>query len=160
MLRYYLFLFVLLVSLHVAAQSDSIKVESPFLKKNSVFISLGAGTEFYFAGTMAYEYIFWQNRKALHVAIGGQVGYSLYAVWGIGGSIINVNLVGLIGAGKNHLEITGGANVFLNGDLKGYDPYVLSANAGYRFQSPLGGVIFKVGTGWPEVFYIGLGYNF
>jgi len=160
MVRFILFLFVLLVSLQACAQSDSIKVESPPLKKNIVFISLGAGTEFYFVGTLVYEYIFWQSRKAVHIAIGGQVGYSLYAVWGIGGSIINVNLLVLTGAGKHHLEITGGANVFLNGDLKGYDPYVLSVNAGYRFQSPMGGVIFKVGTGWPEVFYIGLGYNF
>ena len=160
MLRFYLFLFVLLVSLQVGAQSDSIKVESLPLKKNSFYISAGAALDFYLVGTLAYERIFWQNTKDFHVAIGGQVGYSHYEVWGIGGSIINVNLLVLIGEGKHHLDFLGGANFFLDGDLKDYGPYVLSIDIGYRYQKPIGGFIFRIGTGWPEVFYIGLGYNF
>jgi len=160
MLKTLLLLLVLISSSVVNAQTDSTKSESSPLKKNSLYISLGVATEFYYDGIVTYERLFWQSKKATHIAIGGQIGYGYYAVWGIGGSVINANLLLLTGAGNHHLEVTGGMNFYLSGDMEGYNPYKLSTTVGYRLQKPSGGILLRVGSGWPRIAYVGLGYNF
>lgn len=160
MKRSILFIILLFIGIQIVAQTDSTIQKTPTLEKNSFYLSLGAGTEFYFTGKIAYEYLFWQSKNNTHIALGVQVGFGYYAVWGIGGPIANINLVMLTGGKKSHLEIAGGTNIFLGGDLIGYTAYRISAALGYRYQNPNGGFLFRVGTGWPEVGYIGLGYNF
>ncbi len=160
MIKYILFIALYLIGFGVHAQTDSTRSKESPLNKNSFYLGLGAGTEFYFTGTFTYERLLWQRKKAVHFAIGANIGYSYYAVWGIGGSVISANLLLLTGANKSHIEISGGANFILNGDLEGYGPYKFSTSVGYRFQKPEGGFLFRIGTGWPEVGYIGLGHNF
>jgi hypothetical protein len=70
-------------------------------------------------------------------------------------TFIDASVFTLLGSGKSFTEISLGVGIFPND----YD-ILPTGSLGYRFQKKDGGIIFRTGGGYPEIFYLGLGYSF
>ena len=71
------------------------------------------------------------------------------------GRFFDATVFTLLGAGRSFTELSLGVGMFP------YDPSLApTASVGYRFQKQDGGIIFRTGMGFPELFYLGLGYSF
>ncbi len=96
---------------------------------------------------------------------------------GIGFSF-ELGMVALIGGNAHNLELNLGAFTVYDSagymsdlertDLMGetmpkraeYFIPIPSGSVGYRFQKPEGGLMFRIGVGFPEVVYLGVGYYY
>jgi hypothetical protein len=68
---------------------------------------------------------------------------------------LDAALFALLGSGRSFTELSLGVGVF------SVRPEVYPVGSvGYRFQKKEGGIIFRTGAGYPELFYLGLGYSF
>ena len=85
---------------------------------------------------------------------------------GANGVLLGAGVVGLTGNRNGHFEL--GAGLFFNSETKitqNSDQYTESnfllpeVKFGYRYQAEKG-FVFKVGTGFPKVLYLGFGYSF
>lgn len=71
------------------------------------------------------------------------------------GQFVDATLFTLLGSGRSFSELSLGIGMF-PGDLD----IMPTGSVGYRFQKKGGGIIFRTGAGYPEIFYVGLGYSF
>lgn len=167
-----LLIFVLGYQLHSQAQL------SQDLAKNTLFASVGfIGLGGSIHGN--YERVFFQGCEnsfihTLSVRLGAGAG----AVWGSSGPLAILGVPALIGKQNHHFEAVAGLVTYFdkesydigvnNAEFLGepipprteYIDLLLAASAGYRFQKPRGGFMFRAGIGFREGVYIGLGAAF
>lgn len=72
-----------------------------------------------------------------------------------GSSFFDVSAMALLGSRFSYTEIGAGIGVFPAGSS-----VYPTGNVGYRFQRGRGGLMFRTGVGFPELFYVGVGYGF
>lgn len=137
------------------SQSSFAQAESEtFTAKNAIYLDLGGN-----AGQYAFTYgkLFYQ-KGALKMM--GSVGFSLWADRVEGSTVFNpaipLEISGLLGRGKHHLELAIGATPHLATGLdinpetleledKVVFDSLIPLRIGYRYQKPEGGFFFRVG---------------
>lgn len=70
-------------------------------------------------------------------------------------SFFDVSAMALLGSRFSYTEIGAGIGVF-----PVQSSVYPTGNIGYRFQRGRGGIMFRTGVGFPEIFYVGVGYGF
>jgi hypothetical protein len=135
------------------------------LRKNSLYITAGIYPEGMYGNiTGNYERVVHEFPKSFFQAFQLRVGAGPWVAWMSDG--INFFSVGslLMGRSGSHLETGMGVLFTYYPDKKEWGPIVndrhIAGNLGYRFQRPGGGFLFRAGLGWPEGFYVSLGYCF
>ncbi len=124
-----------------------------------------------------YERVVFRS-NGLFKEYGIRIGAGYYSEWGGTGSHALLNFYGLTGHKNNHLEVLIGGLVLY--DIASYDIEINNAQAlnesppkksdftsffpaitaGYRYQKPTGGFLFRAGLSYPEGGYVGLGLGF
>ncbi|AHM61553.1 hypothetical protein D770_16495 [Flammeovirgaceae bacterium 311] len=144
---------VLAVSLQLLAQKEA----APFTAKNAVYLELGGNGVFY---SLNYERMVYQKGMFKSAA---RIGFSTFpkkietetkTYWN---AALPLELLGLIGRSKHHLEFGVGYTPYYYADTKfevgsrgfEFDRYRFTAivpfRIGYRYQNPDGGFLFRVG---------------
>lgn len=72
-----------------------------------------------------------------------------------GASFIDISAMALLGSRFSFTEIGAGIGVF-----PVQSSVYPTGSVGYRFQRGRGGIMFRTGMGFPEIFYVGVGYGF
>ena len=128
---------------------------------------------FYSNVSIAYERSLWvRNDKFINsislVAGGGFFTLPHFAISGLHFDVLGQVV---LGKGSSHIELGLGVlvvNAVYNGSpfneifkygITNWYP-APAANLGYRFQDPEGGIVLRSGFGFPEGFYMGVGWGF
>lgn len=74
-------------------------------------------------------------------------------------ALARVNILALTGQYSRHAEIGAGLDVFISDD-KDQPEYLPNFNIGYRLQPYRKGYMIRIGSGFPEIFYLGAGITF
>lgn len=156
---------------------DSIQVE---LKKNIIYGTVGIAG-FYAVANANYERVISQKKPGFFKYYLVRAGWGVWGSWGGEGSHGVAGISGLTGSKKSHLEIHLGvtaiydktgyqsdvSNYYYNGQFYSSEPtrldntrFLPAGAVGYRFQKPGGHFVFRVGAGFPESFYLSLGFCF
>lgn len=72
-----------------------------------------------------------------------------------GASFLDVSAMGLLGSRNSFTEISAGIGWF-----PARSAVYPTGSVGYRYHRRRGGIILRTGVGFPELFYIGIGYGF
>jgi hypothetical protein len=72
-----------------------------------------------------------------------------------GASFIDLSAMALLGKRNSYTEISAGIGMF-----PAQSSVYPTGSVGYRYHRSRGGVILRTGVGFPEIFYIGIGYGF
>lgn len=75
-----------------------------------------------------------------------------------GGYYYNSSLVHLLGKKNKHLELNLGLKYVVQKDT--YDSFWPDIYAGYRYEEPSGGLIFRIGVNLYSLFIVGIGIKF
>ncbi len=136
---------------------DSISFSSvkPF-KKNSIYGTLGAGYVFDLTGSYEHMIFYPSDRKIQSIGIRLSVGPGTSVFATIMEYITAITI--LTSKGNNHFEFGAGAD-FIKEKYTDWQ-IVPAVNFGYRFQKPGGDYVFRTGTGFPELLYLGAGFCF
>ncbi len=150
-----LFITLLIQIQTITAQSEMVKSYN----KNVIHGSLGL---FLTANTF-YDRILSNYNSETKFAVFSRVGYSLYAIPSMNGSSIG-NMLSLQGGfftGKkfSHFETTLGM-LYQNSFDDDYSAFRPALSIGYRGHKPGGKFMFRIGVGFPELMYTGVGYSF
>lgn len=162
-------LFVLVYYSLNACGQDSLKVQP----KNIIYANAGLG---YWATASAnYErmLVSTNNKFYINYYIRASIGAAA-TVGGDEGGYGSLSLQGVMGAQKNHLEISVGLNALYDKlayeNEASYYPSGISRwdytywfpgiSVGYRYQKPNEGFIFRTGIGIPDGVYISCGFAF
>ncbi len=125
--------------------------------------SVIGGTAGFFAiytyGAISYDYeiskLSFRDWQKLYLSVAGGQYYTMSDE----GAHFSIKAIGLTGQKKGHME-GGGGFVVMKNHNSGSTTLIPAIHAGYRFQKPSGGIVFRAGFGIPEAIYMGLGYNF
>jgi len=148
----------ILLLISMASSGQEVKPDSTGYKKdnNAIYGNLGIGG-MWFTATAYYERMFTINAEKSTVSGFLQGGYGGVAYWANSSPYILGRFVILTGVKKHHLEASAGIVKFLGDYL---EKPTLSGAIGYRMQKPDGHFIYRMGGGFPEGFYIGIGICF
>ncbi len=125
-------------------------------KSNSINMYVGI-----FDVNLNYERNISQRLKSLSKLRFG-FGYGMFLVAGEG-YYINGAFVHLFGARNSHLEVNAGVKYMLTNSISNptlSDQLLPDIFAGYRFEKPTGGFIFRAGLNYPTAINLGVGYKF
>lgn len=156
-------LFLLLISTEGLSQRSYSSNEG--LRKNSVYATAGIYPEGIYGNITAnYERKILEFPDSFFNAIQARIGAGPYVAWMSEGINFFSAASLCMGRSGSHLETGIGVLFTYHPDRKEWNPIVndrhLAGNLGYRFQRPGGGFLFRAGLGWPEGFYVSLGYCF
>ena len=151
-----LILSIILCSINYSFAQDDTIIESK-LYNNAIYGNVGIGG-LYFTATGYYERILKQNVWNTNISPFVKVGFGAEEHWGGNGQYILAQCGLITGAKKHHFEMGAGLNYVISGDYQGDNP--ISGFVGWRFQKPGKSFLFRVGAGWPEAVYLGLGASF
>jgi len=135
-------------------------VMTPSLKKNSLYATLAPGGYSIIGGY--YERLLLHSPENIIKYVYGRIGAGGFAeFFGKQGFVYSGSVGGLIGAGKNHLEVYLGVASFYS-YYEGLHHYFNTplATAAYKYQKPEGHFVFRFGGGWPENVFISTGISF
>lgn len=79
------------------------------------------------------------------------------------GNYFNAAFVQLFGAQNSHVELDAGVKYLLTNSIQDptfSDQFIPDIFAGYRFEKPTGGIIFRAGLNYPTLINVGVGYKF
>lgn len=166
--KLFLVFLIILLSNAVFSQDKNSKIIE--LNKNVIYGNAGFGIWSNSVGDPigdAFVFITFYYEKIIKQKI-GYINSSSFVRIGIGKQFdidhrlihITAQYGFLSGAKSHHFEMAGGLRFFTT---KYYpqDKYIpISFNAGWRFQKPDGHLIFRIGTGYPELMYFGFGLSF
>jgi hypothetical protein len=148
------------------------------LKKNAFYINGGTLGESYSYFNGNYERMIWGNKNPVIQSLFVRLGIGKYKGWVMGSLFSSSELKattylttvgGLIGKKNSFFEFGLGA-MYSDGietNTSGwsrtvrtyeYHEFLPVFNCGYRFQKPGGYFIFRTGLGFPEVYYLSLGF--
>jgi hypothetical protein len=148
----YALIISMLLCFFLAPAQDTIP-PTPIDYDNNTIYATGGHIIVAASGGLTYERTFF-NKTWFTPFLRGGVGYfsdgwgpdSMYSLLG-GGT--------LIGKRDNHIELSSHYILWLNASQ-----LVVGGAVGWRYQSPGGGFVARVGAGWPEMAYVGLGFSF
>lgn len=142
-------LLVLLSSFYLQAQEEPAPA---FTAKNALYLEVGANAIYY---SINYERIFYQQANFKMAARAGVSAIPInIANKNYGGYILPLEIVGLLGKSKHHLEVGTGITPYwmphqIRGFEEEFDSYKFNAiipiRIGYRYQKPEGGFFFRAG---------------
>lgn len=72
-----------------------------------------------------------------------------------GKSFFDISAMALLGSRRSYTEVGAGIGLF-----PAQSAVYPTGSVGYRYQRGRGGVIFRTGIGFPDIFYVGVGYGF
>lgn len=72
-----------------------------------------------------------------------------------GASFIDLSAMALLGKRSSYTEISAGIGMF-----PAQSSVYPTGSVGYRYHRSRGGLILRTGVGFPEIFYVGIGYGF
>ncbi|WP_018478449.1 hypothetical protein [Pontibacter roseus] len=175
--RYALLYLLVLNCCQAFGQDTNATSEAPGLKKNAVHATLGT-IGLMGAYTFSYDRNVIEFDKGVLQGIWARAGAGGWASWTSGGPYQSVTVGVLTGRKSSHVEFhAGAARMFDRSayddekDLRDYyaDPKPAKSeftdiravgSLGYRYQKPGGHFLFRVGAGFPETAYVGLGIAF
>ncbi|MBL6963511.1 MAG: hypothetical protein ISR55_06790 [Bacteroidetes bacterium] len=179
MKRYTILLFILLALAFCSTQTsgqDSLKTQS----KNVIYANTGT-LGLWFTASANYERHLFSTDNTFNVNYYMRASAGAYATWGAEGPYGSLSLQGVFGAKKSHLELGLGLGALFdktgyeigvsnaNYPYPGYEPepskgdytnITPAATVGYRYQKPSGIFVFRTGIGYPDGFYLSLGFAF
>jgi hypothetical protein len=161
--RYLLCIFLLAITLEGLSQKRN--WEKDELKKNSLFGTLGYYPEGMYTNiTGNYERLIVEFPESFFRAVHLRVGGGPWVAWMADGVNFFAVTSLLMGRSGSHLETGMGVLFTYHPDRREWHPIVndrhLAGNLGYRFQRPGGEFVWRAGLGWPEGFYLSLGWCF
>jgi hypothetical protein len=126
--------------------------------KNIVSVSIGA-FPIYGIVTANYERMIlnYSEKRNYSLWVRGGAGYWVW--WEDSGLDYLATLGILTGRNKSHFEGSLGV-VYASWFDSGSRTFLPSGTLGYRYQKPGVPLILRVGGGWPEAAYVGVGYCF
>ena len=128
------------------------------VKLNSVFGNIGGAPLVGRTLSIYYERIVYSQFPRPFV----RAGYcSLHGERDYGNYMLQVGM--LIGRKASNFELALGAlYTWEISTVYGvnFSEYFVSGSAGYRYHKPTGGIILRIGGGYPEFAYVGLGFSF
>lgn len=140
------------------AQENNSVITQPGLKKNVVSGTVGTvpGSWLVLAGS--YERMIAERKDNFFNSHWIKASGGNFASWEASGPLIFVGMTSLIGAKINHIELNYGLTLL--GNLS--SPYYFgpAGALGYRYQKPRGHFVFRAGIGYPEAFFLTLGFAF
>lgn len=152
-----LFLASLIILLSNAVFSQDKKLETIALKKNVIYGNVSVGN--HFSKAVYYERMLKQDmwdsspKSFVKLGIGRRSSPN-----GDYGDFVTTQFGLLIGKRSHYLEIAAGFKYHYSGD---FEKDILFASVfGWRYQKPGGLLVFRIGTGYPEYIYLGLGISF
>lgn len=150
--------FILITYTHISVQAQDTAFVSRPLKqdfaKNAFTLTLGMVPAVFSMGEINYERMLREGKDEKIQSMWLSVGAGGFADWGEAAMVYNAKISFLTGHQKKHLEYGFGLG-FTNGyDIKIFPSVLL----GYRYQKPIGGLVFRTGVGLPEMIYVSLGY--
>lgn len=172
-------LFILLTLVCYSAQAsgqDSLKIQP----KNVIYANAGT-LGLWFTASANYERQLFSTDNKFHVNYYMRACAGAFATWGQEGSYGSLSLQGVFGAKKSHLELGFGVAALFdkigyeigisnaNYPYQGYEPepskkdytdWTPVVSAGYRYQKPTGGFVFRTGIGFPDGVYLSFGLGF
>jgi hypothetical protein len=134
-------------------------------KKNSVYGTAGVWfEEIYGNVTLNYERMLFKFPASFLQTISIRSGAGPWVAWLSEGincfSIISI----MTGKRNSHLETGMGVLFTYWSGSNDWHPIVneryIAGNLGYRYQKPGGSFVFRTGLGWPEGYYLSLGFCF
>ena len=135
------------------------------LMKNSVYGTGGVWPEEMYGNvTINYERMLFEFPASFFQAINVRSGAGPWVAW-LAEGINCFSVISLVtGRRGSHFETGMGVVFTYWTESKDWDPIVndshFAGNLGYRFQKPGGSFVFRTGLGWPEGFYLSLGFCF
>jgi hypothetical protein len=72
-----------------------------------------------------------------------------------GASFLDISAMALMGSRNSYSEISAGIGLF-----PARSAVYPTGSVGYRYHRKKGGIILRTGVGFPEMFYVGIGYGF
>jgi hypothetical protein len=135
------------------------------LKKNSVYGTAGVWfEEIYGNVTLNYERTLIEFPASFFRTISIRSGVGPWVAWLSEGincySVISI----MSGRRSSHMEASMGVLFTYWSGSKDWHPIVnnryIAGNFGYRYQKPGGKFVFRTGLGWPEGYYLSLGFCF
>jgi hypothetical protein len=160
-------LLIIILSLIIVPKVFSQEKSSGFkeLRKNSVYGTAGIYIEGMYGNiTGNYERVLVTFPKSFIQAVQMRVGAGPWVAWMSDGVNLFSVMSMLMGRGSSHIETGMGVLFTYHPDTKQWKPIVndrhIAGNIGYRYQKPGGWFVFRTGLGWPEGFYLSLGYCF
>ena len=135
------------------------------LKKNSIYGTAGIYIDDMYGNiTGNYERMIFEFPRSFFHAIQLRAGAGPWVASGNEGINYFSVLSLMMGRSSSHLETGMGVLFTYNTRDKEWHPIVrdrhIAGNLGYRYQKPGGIFIFRAGLGWPEGFYLSLGFCF
>ena len=161
-------LFLLLNVLFISAaysQNNEADTNSPSLKKNVIYGTLGVGGISVINGNYERK-LFESTKKQFISSAWWKLGYGVWAeFFGDTGSNITTGLTALTGSKKGHLELNLGFTSYIGAEAFRPFPTAYGKNSvvgsiGFRFQKPNGIFVFRTGVGYPDSFYLSFGFGF
>ncbi len=178
------FIFLISNSLSQEASSDIIKSEDertiqPELKKNAFYFSGGTFGAIYSFINGNFERMIWGNKHPviqsifIRISVGTEkyegLMTGLFHTSSVKGTSYLSTFGGLVGKKNSFLEFGLGVRCLdgtetvtsaLTGGTKNHDyqEFIPAFTLGYRFQKPGENFIFRSGIGYPELYYLSLGF--
>ena len=146
----------LLVSFPLFSQSGSLATPLPSLYRNSLYVHAGLLGENNSYG-FHLERILSPSWRAPFVGkfSAGRAADATDFSWYVQGEM------GFIaGRGALHFAVHLGYTFFINRQFVDTNFFPNSASAELRYQKPMGNYLFRLGIGYPEMFFLGAGYCF
>jgi hypothetical protein len=139
--------------------------ETQGLKKNSVYATGGIYfDEIYGNVTVNYERLIVEFPNSFFHGFQVRAGAGPWVAWLAEGINVFSVMSLLMVKGSSHVETGAGVLFTYRTDYQEWDPIVrerhLAGNIGYRYQKPGGKFLLRAGLGWPEGYYISLGFCF
>jgi hypothetical protein len=140
-------------------------VEANGFKKNSVYGTAGVWFEEIYANvTLNYERTLFEFPASFLQTVSIRSGAGPWVAW-LSEGINCFSVISIIsGRRSSHLETSMGVLFTYWYGSKEWHPIVrdryIAGNLGYRYQKPGGSFVFRSGLGWPEGYYLSLGFCF
>ena len=129
------------------------------LKRNSFHLTLGYFLV-YGAGIVGFEHILHQNPENSNLTFFSWTGVGLSNDYGLEKWFVLTRLGLLTGRKKHHIECSLGPAYMVDRGYRDDREIQISGTLGWRIQKPEGGFIFRLGIGYPETAYVGVGGAF
>jgi len=107
--------------------------------------------------SIAYErkLVSFEKREVSSLWVKGRVTRFTGRLIQDGASFVDLSAMALLGKRNSYTEISAGIGVF-----PAESSVYPTGSVGYRYHRSRGGIILRTGVGFPEIFYVGIGYGF
>ena len=130
------------------------------LKNNSIYGSAIPVPLLFLSLNVTYERILLQRNKRYFRSLGVRATGGVWAGWESAGPYGMISASGLWGPQNSHFEACLGVADIKNTYYANQNYISPTFALGYRYQEPEENFVFRIGSGFPELFYVSLGVAF